>query len=389
MSFTVALDTGSHPASPVSAPVCAGVVGGGFMGAVHTRAIRAAGGVVLGLTTSTPGGSALAAARIGVPAAATVEDLLSNPDVSVIHICTPNVTHAALAIAALEAGKHVVCEKPLAVGVPGATHIQRVADERGLLVAVPFVYRFHPMVREAAARIRTGTLGEVHSVQSCYLQDWLSDPADTDWRVDHLQGGPSRAFADIGSHLCDLIEFMTGHRIAALSARTRTVVPVRSGAAVTTEDLVTLSFETDSGALGTALVSQVAAGRKNRLVVDVMGSEGSLAFDQEKPDTLWLGDQRDARTLPRDVRFLDGDAARLALVPVGHPMGYQDAFNNFVADAYAGTRGPLPVGLPTAADGVRASQIVEAVLSSAAEQGRWVALPESLPSLLASSPEHG
>lgn len=355
--------------------VVAGLVGGGFMGEVHARAVRAAGASVAGVASSSPSSAGRASARLAVPAFASTEQLLADPDIDVVHICTPNTTHAGLALAALESGKHVVCEKPLATTVEDARRIQRVAADSGLTVAVPFVYRFHPMVREAAARVRGGDLGRVHSIQACYLQDWLLEPGDDDWRVDQGLGGPSRAFADIGSHLCDLVEFVAGERIARLSARTRTVLPQRGGQPVLTEDLVALLFETRSGVLGTAMVSQMAAGRKNRLAVEVMGTEASVAFDQEAPDTLWLGQRRESRTVVRDAATLSEDAARLAIVPVGHPMGYQDAFNAFVRDAYAALAGGQPHGLPTAVDGLRAAVLTSAVLSSAAAGGEWVDLP--------------
>ena len=136
-----------------------------------------------------------------------------------------------------------------------------------------------------------------------------------------------------------------------------------------------LVFETESGALGTAMVSQMAAGRKNRLAVEVMGTDASVAFDQEAPDTLWLGQRRESRIVVRDAATLGEDAARLAIVPVGHPMGYQDAFNAFVRDAYQTLRGGRAYGLPTATDGLRAAVLTSAVLSSAAASGEWVDLP--------------
>jgi predicted dehydrogenase len=351
--------------------VTAGLIGGGFMGLVHTRAIRAAGATLAGVASSTPQSSVAASSRLGVRPFASAQELLTEASIDVVHICTPNVTHADLALAALEAGKHVVCEKPLATTVEDAGRIHQLAVDSGLTVAVPFVYRFHPMVREAAARVQSGALGDVHSISASYLQDWLLEPGDDDWRVDHRLGGPSRAFADIGSHLCDLIEFVLGEPISRLSARTRTVLPQRGGLDVRTEDLAALLFETDGGALGTAMVSQMAAGRKNRLALEVMGTSASIFFDQEAPDTLWLGQRRDSQILARDAATLSEDAARLAIVPVGHPMGYQDAFNAFVADAYRGLTGHTVHGLPIAADGLRAAVLTSAVLASATT-GEWV-----------------
>ena len=341
------------------------------MGLVHARAVRASGARLIGVASSSPESAFAASGRVGAEPFSSVQDLLAEPSVDVVHICTPNATHADLALEALEAGKHVVCEKPLATTVHDAQRIQRAAADNGLTVAVPFVYRFHPMVREAAARIQAQGLGEIHSLSACYLQDWLLEPGDDDWRVDDRLGGPSRAFADIGSHLCDLIEFVLGDRIARLSARTKTVLPERGGVQVRTEDLVALLFETERGVLGTAMVSQMAAGRKNRLALEVMGTAASLFFDQEAPDTLWLGQRRDSRILARDAATLSQDAARLVTVPVGHPMGYQDAFNAFVSDAYRGVAGYDVPGLPTAAAGLRAAVLTSAVLTSALGNGAW------------------
>ena len=232
------------------------------------------------------------------------------------------------------------------------------------------------MVREAAARVRSGALGQVHSVVSSYLQDWLLDSEDNDWRVDPRLGGPSRAFADIGSHLCDLVEFVLGERLVQLSARTRTVRTHRNGHPVETEDLAGLLFETGTGTIGTAVVSQMAPGRKNRLAFEIMGTAASVAFDQESPDNLWFGLRQETRILTRDAAMLDTDAARLSILPAGHPMGYQDAFNAFATDAYCHFEGGNPFGLPTSADGLRAVMLTAAVLSSA-ETGQWVEIPDT------------
>ncbi|MFD5865497.1 Gfo/Idh/MocA family protein [Agromyces sp. NPDC127015] len=354
----------------------AGFIGGGFMAAVHSRAARAARAELVGAASSTSGRAAAAAERLGLGAAYdSFEALLADPDIDVVHICTPNTTHARFARAALEAGKHVVCEKPLATTAADAVELVRLADERGLVAAVPFVYRFHPMVREARARVAAGETGRLLSVHGAYLQDWLSTPGDDDWRVDPALGGPSRAFADIGSHLVDLVEFVAGERIARLTASTSTAYAERADhVAVETEDLVALVVEFASGALGTLLVSQVAPGRKNALSIELAGTEASIRFEQERPDTLWVGRTAASSIIERDPARLDADAARLSLVPAGHPMGYQDAFNAFVADAYAAIDGARPDGLPVFADGLRAAQVTEAVLASA-ERRDWTEVP--------------
>ncbi|MDQ0574059.1 putative dehydrogenase [Agromyces albus] len=351
----------------------AGIVGGGFMAAVHTHAARAARAELTGGASSSARRARDAADRLGLGAAFdSVDALLAAPGIDVVHICTPNSTHAAIARAALEAGKHVICEKPLATTVTDAAELTELAADRGLVAAVPFVYRFHPMAREARARVARGETGRLLSVQGAYLQDWLAAPHDDDWRVDAELGGPSRAFADIGSHLVDLLEFVSGDRIVRLNASTRTVYEARSRHAdIATEDLVAVVVELASGAIGTLLVSQVSAGRKNALSIELSGASGSIRFEQERPEQLWLGNVDGSSVLERDPARLAPDAARLALVPAGHPMGYQDAFNAFVADAYAAIDGRVPDGLPRFADGLRAVRVTEAVLASAASDG-WV-----------------
>ena len=195
-----------------------------------TRARRGSPGATLaGVATSTPERSREAAARLGAAEAyATPEELATADDVDVLHICTPNHLHAGLAALALAHGKHVVCEKPLAVGTEQAAELIEAARAADRVATVPFVYRFHPVVREARARVRAGALGPVRLIHGGYLQDWLASADDDNWRIDADLGGPSRAFADIGSHWCDLVEFITGDRIAALCAQTATVFPERA-----------------------------------------------------------------------------------------------------------------------------------------------------------------
>ena len=148
-------------------------------------------------------------------------------DIDVVHVCTPNNTHLDVTLKALEAGKHVVCEKPLATSVQDAAGLHAAALEAGLVGAVPFVYRYHPMVRELRTRIAAGDAGVITSLHGSYLQDWLAGADDQNWRVDDTTGGPSRTFADIGSHWCDLTEFVTGDRIAAISAQLQAIQKLR------------------------------------------------------------------------------------------------------------------------------------------------------------------
>jgi len=360
-----------------SARVGAGFVGGGFMAAVHSRAARAARAELRAASSSTAQRGRAAAELLGIETPyADLAELLADPGVDVVHICSPNATHAEFALAALDAGKHVVCEKPLATTVADAELLAARAAERGLVATVPFVYRYHPMVREARDRVARGETGRLLTFTGSYLQDWLLDGADDNWRVDASLGGPSRAFADIGSHLCDLVEFVTGDRIARLVATSRTVFQERAEHRdIDTEDAVALVVETRSGAIGTLTVSQVAPGRKNRLAIELAGARESLGFDQEQPETLWVGRREGDLVLRRDPATLSPAAARLSIVPAGHPMGYQDAFTAFVDDTYALMRGEHRDGVPTFADGLRAVRITEAVLRSAATRS-WVEIPE-------------
>lgn len=350
-----------------------GIVGSGFMGQVHAHAVRAAGAVVAGAVASSPDRADAAAQAVGAEAGFADLDALLDDGVDVVHICTPNDRHLPLALQALKAGRHVVCEKPLATSAADAAALVEAAGAAGTVATVPFVYRYHAMVREMRARIAAGEAGEIGTLHGSYLQDWLTGPDDHDWRVDELAGGPSRAFADVGSHWCDLTEFVTGDRIAVISAQTRTVRAHRGDRqdAVRTEDLATAQFRTEAGVLGTVVVSQVAAGRKNRLYLEVSGTEASLGFDQEDPERLWFGRRDESRALVRDPATLDPSANRINRLPAGHAQGYQDAFNAFVADSYAAVRGDSPDGLPVFTDGARAARIVEAVLASAAADGAW------------------
>lgn len=354
----------------------AGFVGAGFMAEVHTRAARAAGAELAGIASSSPASAARAKARLGVERAYdSVQDLVQDDMIDIIHICTPNATHAALAEAALKAGKHVVCEKPLATNVQDATKLVELAATAGTVATVPFIYRFHPMVREARDRIASGQTGQISTIQGSYLQDWLLSRDDDNWRVDASLGGPSRAFADIGSHLCDLLEFVTNDRITRIGAVSRTLFSGRANHTdIQTEDLVAAVFATESGTVGNLLVSQVAPGRKNRLMIEISGSESTVQFDQEAPETLWLGKRAGSQLLVRDPDALSPEAARLSVLPAGHPQGYQDAFNAFVADTYAAIDGDIRDGLPTFQDGLRAAVLTTSIIESS-KGGQWIDVP--------------
>jgi predicted dehydrogenase len=362
------------------------IIGGGMIAAVHRRAILNAGGELTGVLGSRLERTRELGEAWGTTGFASLSDLLDDPAVDVVHVCSPNATHSEYALAALRAGKHVICEKPVATSVAGAEQMADLADARGLVASVPFVYRYHPIVREIRARRIRGDFGQWFTLHGQYLQDWMLSPAAGNWRVDAAAGGASRAFGDIGSHWCDLVEFVSGERFDELTATTAIAITERplpsaesftlaapSGAAmmpVTTEDTAVATFRTTSGALGNVVVSQVAGGRRNRLWFELDGEHGSAVFDQEAPETAWLGTPDGATVIARGAAANAPDAARLSYVPGGHAQGYQDCFNAFVADTYAAARGEAPEGLPTLVDGLRSARIVDAVLRSATT-GNW------------------
>jgi predicted dehydrogenase len=357
--------------------VRSGIIGPGFIGEVHARAVRAAGGAVAAVVASSPERSAAGAVRLGASRAApSAEALVESDDVDVVHICTPNHAHAALAELALRAGKPVICEKPLATTVEVARRLVAAADEAGVVATVPFVYRFYPTVREARARIAAGEAGRLWLLHGSYLQDWLASSDATNWRVDPALGGISRAFGDIGVHWCDLMEFVTGHRIVSLSAVTGQAFAERRADdgtpdTVGTEDGAAVLFTTDRGAQGSVVVSQVSPGRKNRLWFSFDGSLASYVFDQETPDSLWVGGQAESRIVARGPDTLSAAGARYAKLPAGHPQGYQDSFNAFVADTFAAIAGHRPDGLPGFVDGLRAAVLSQAVIDSARHR-TWI-----------------
>ena len=360
----------THITSPLRA-LNAGIIGLGFIGEVHVRAIRAAGHKVRAIAAETAEIARHAAQRVNVDIAYTAEEMIADPDIDVIHICTPNVFHAPLAELVIMSGKHVVCEKPLAISVAEAEALTRLARERNVVATVPFIYRYYPSVREARDRI-LGSLTSPNLIHGYYLQDWLASGEIENWRIDPKMGGPSRAFGDIGVHWCDLIEFVTGHRIVRINAQLLRVFNQRgNNQSVNTEDGGTIIFQTNKGAQGSLVLSQISAGRKNKLWFSIDGPEHSFVFDQENPNSLWRGG------IDSNQIYIGGNereserASRYSILPAGHPLGYQDCFNAFVADTYRTIDGQEVDGLPQFFDGLRAAQLTEAVLISA-EMREWV-----------------
>lgn len=359
------------------------VIGTGMIAAVHRRSALLAGAEVIGVLGSSPARSVEAAGRWQVPDAfATVDDVLESA-ADVVHVCSPNATHAPYVEALLAAGKHVVCEKPLGISLAEADRMATLAAAAGVVATVPFVYRFHPLVREIRARAQAGEFGAWNLLHGHYLQDWLLSAGTTNWRVDPAHGGASRAFADIGSHWCDLVEWISGQRLSTLVAQLSIAVDSRVSdaarsvgrrndgrAAVATEDIATMMFRTADGVPGSLVVSQVAAGRKNRLWFELDGSHGSAAFDQEEPESFWAGTNEGSRRIVRDSNSGSAEQRRLSYLPAGHAQGFADCFAAFVADTYAAIDGGSPEGLPTFADGLRSARIVDAVVRSS-RASRW------------------
>jgi predicted dehydrogenase len=362
-----------------------GVIGTGFSGKMHARAALANGARLVGVVGTDGEKSRRVAEQLGAEERfADARSLIEHQGVDVVHVCTPNVFHVPLADCALAQGKHVVCEKPLAVSVKDAVALAARAAEAGVVAAVPFVYRYHAMVLEARSRIAAGQLGAVQLVHGSYLQDWLLGAEDANWRVSAEIGGPSRAFADIGAHWCDLVEWLTGQRITQLCALTKTAVPERPRNSrptfepvtgvdhavlepVETEDLACLIFRLSAGAAGALTVSQVSAGRKNRIWLEIDGSRSSLAFDEERAEQLWLGRRAGNEILLRDPLFLSRAAAGVTTLPAGHNEGFADTFAALLGDVYEAALGGER-RYPTFDDGLRAVCLTDAVLRSSAER---------------------
>lgn len=367
------------------------ILGAGMIGEVHRRAAQLAGAQVVGVMASTPERSRTVADAWGAEHAYASIDEVAASDVDAVHICTPNSSHVPFAVQLMEAGKHVLCEKPLGVSLEDALHAAEVAERTGMVNTMPFAYRFHPMVREMRARVQSEEFGAVNLMHGSYLQDWLLNPRATSWRVDPEAGGPSRAFGDIGSHWCDLVEWVTGDRIASLVSTTSITIKQRPGATaasfsaaasdaplvdVTTEDTALIMFRTVNDVAGSAVISQLSAGRKNHLWVEVDGMQQSAVFNQELSEQLLLGDEEGYKTLVRDPNHGASEQRRLATLPAGHAQGYAQCFEAYVADSYAAIdaqqgQGERPDGLPTFADGARAAAICDAMLRSAASR-EWV-----------------
>jgi predicted dehydrogenase len=314
----------------------------------------------------------------------SVEALLAHPDLHVVHNCTPNHLHAEINRQILRAGKHVFSEKPLCMTPEEARELVALAEQAGAIHGVSFVYRQFAMVRQAASMVRDGSVGRLFATHGSYLQDWMFLETDYNWRVDAALGGASRAVADIGSHWCDTVQFVTGRHITEVMADLSIVWPTRKAnvagnqtfghdaqavyedKAVTTEDFGSVLFRFDDGSKGCFSVSQVSAGRKNRLSFEINGSEQSVAWDQEVPQRLWMGQRAAAnQLLSDDPGLMHPDAADSAHFPGGHIEGWPDAFKNMMAQFYRAVQaGKMPEQplFATFHDGARVMHIIDVLV---------------------------
>ncbi|HUQ43204.1 MAG TPA: Gfo/Idh/MocA family oxidoreductase [Candidatus Limnocylindria bacterium] len=374
----------------------AAVIGSGFIGTVHVEALRRIGVRVTGLLGSTSDRSAQSARDLDVPRGyGSLEELLCDDAVRVVHVTSPNQLHFPQVKAILAAGRHVICEKPLAMDASESAELLRLATDSGLVHAVNFNLRFYPLNQHVSELVRESGVGEVRLVTGRYFQDWLLLDTDWNWRLEADQGGALRAVGDIGSHWLDLTGFMTGLRVESVLAELATFIPVRqkpSGSvltfstdraaettpvAMTTEDVALILLRYEGGARGSVSVSQVSAGRKNSLAYEVDGSQSSVAWDSESPEHLWVG-HRDApnEILIRNPALMNAAGRAAARLPGGHVEGFADTFGAMFAAAYEDVDAGRPAVNPpyaTFADGHEEMLIGDAVLESS-RTGRWTAV---------------
>jgi predicted dehydrogenase len=370
--------------------VRAGVVGTGFIGAVHVEALRRLGIEVVGVVGSS---RQRAQAKQLAPVIDSYEALLADYRIDVVHLTTPNHLHYDQVKQALAAGKHVVCEKPLALTSEQSSELLELAERGGLVHCTNFNIRFYPQVQQARSLVVDGAVGDTWNVHGGYLQDWLLRPTDWNWRLEPEKGGALRAVADIGSHWLDLAQFVIGRRVESLLADLATTIPVRrrpareietfasaddverEDAPITTEDLAHILLRFGDGTRGSVVVSQVSAGRKNSLRFEVDGSGGSVAWDSERNEELWLGHRgKPNELLPRDPSLFGAEASARTGLPAGHAEGFAETFKELYRAVYTAVAAggpPDEPDYPTFADGHWENVLGDAVALSNRER-RWV-----------------
>ncbi|MBC8166685.1 MAG: Gfo/Idh/MocA family oxidoreductase [Bryobacteraceae bacterium] len=371
------------------------VIGAGFMGKVHAEAIRRLGHVeIVAVSAAGDAEASRFAESIGVDKwYGDYKHLIADPEVEAVHVCTPNVLHHPVSKAAIEAGKAVLCEKPLCMSVDEAEELVKAAESKGIPNCVNHNLRYYPVVQQIRRMIEAGQLGEVLVVQGTYSQDWLLYETDYNWRLDRKANGPLRVMGDIGSHWMDLVQHLTGLEITALCADLQTVHKTRkrpkgeietfSGKTLSPEDYTDIAIDTeDFGAVllhlgdrarGAFTVSQVNAGCKNRFQMEIFGTKCGVVWNQERPDELWIG-HRNApnQIIVKDPSLLLPQAASYADLPGGHSEGYDDThkqnFRRFYARVASAS---APVEYPTFADGLHGMKLLDKVIESNEKRG-WV-----------------
>jgi len=378
---------------PRRTDIVTAVIGSGFIGIVHIEALRRIGVRVAGLLDASPELGARRAAEIGIPKAyADLDELLADPDVQVVHVTSPNELHHRQARAILAAGRHIVCEKPLAMTSAESAELVALAKASGLVNAVNFNIRWYPLNQHVAAMVADGGIGDVRMVTGRYFQDWLLFDTDWNWRLEDDKGGALRAVGDIGSHWLDLLSFLTGLRVEAVMADLTTFIPVRQkprgevltfsteraadtvGMEIHTEDTASILLRFAGGARGSVNISQLSPGRKNSIAYQIDGSSSAVAWDSEQPEQLWIGHRdRPNELLLRNPALMNGAGAAAARLPGGHVEGFADTFGAVFSAVYddvlAGVPSPAP-RYATFAAGHEEMLIGDAVLESA-RTGTW------------------
>jgi predicted dehydrogenase len=373
----------------------AGVVGIGFIGVAHVEALRRLGVEVGGVVGSSPERARAKAEAAGLPPVyESVESMADDPSIDVIHITSPNYAHAEQVRTCLAAGKHVVCEKPLALGAKDTADLVGRAGDARLVNAVCFNSRFYPLNHQAMSMVAGGEIGEVRLITGLYHQDWLLRDTDWNWRLQPEEAGELRAVADIGSHWLDLTRFISGRNVESVMADLHTLVPVRRHPpgpvetfaavdpdqelveeAMTSDDAAGILLRYEGGARGAVTISQVSAGRRNTLAYEVAGSDSALSWSSERPDDLWIGHRgRPNEILHRDPALAGPEAGALIAYPGGHLEGFPDTFRAMFSRVYLDVieGGPADSpAYPTFADGHDAVLVTDAVALSNTEQ-RWV-----------------
>ena len=394
----MAIEAKSGAAPTESRRIRLGMVGGGegaFIGGVHRFALRMDDQfeLVAGALASTADKAQRSGRALGLSddrvysdfAAMAQAERVRDDGIEVVSIVTPNHMHAPAAEAFLQAGIHVICDKPLATTSTDARRLQAMATERGVLFAVTYNYTGYPMVRQAREMVKSGMLGDLRVVQVEYPQDWLTESIENDgqkqagWRTDPSKAGVGGCIGDIGTHAYQLAHFVTGLDVTELLAELSTFVPGRR-----LDDNAQVLLRFSNGARGALWASQVAPGNENNLRLRVYGSKGGLEWRQEYPNQLfWSPFGQATQIISRGTGAAGAAAARVTRIPSGHPEGYLEAFGTLYSEIAQAIRARRPgaaaidpaVQFPTVVDGVHGVVFVETVVASAAEGGIWVALP--------------